>query len=136
VIFFFSENICNDWDPSADGDGTLSTFKLVIVGDATVGKTSLLSRFCLLPAEGAAKMRDDALVALPRSSATVGFDFSLRVARLGGRLVRLQLWDTAGQERFRTIVRAHFRRASAAVVAFSAEGVGRGWRAVLFFFFF
>ncbi|XP_064785645.1 EF-hand calcium-binding domain-containing protein 4B-like isoform X2 [Oncorhynchus masou masou] len=61
-------------------------FKIVLVGNSSVGKTSLLRRFC-----------DDCFY--PGTSATVGIDYSVKTIRVDNSQVVLQMWDTAGQER-------------------------------------
>ncbi|XP_022089853.1 ras-related protein Rab-39B-like [Acanthaster planci] len=72
-------------------------FRLILVGDSTVGKSSLLRRFC-----------DGKFVEV--SDPTVGVDFFARLIEVApGRRVKLQLWDTAGQERFRSITTSYYR---------------------------
>ena len=64
-------------------------FRIILLGDSTVGKSSLLKRFT----DG---IYSD--VADP----TVGVDFYARSLDIEpGVKIKLQLWDTAGQERFR-----------------------------------
>lgn len=64
-------------------------FRIILLGDSTVGKSSLLKRFT----DG---IYSD--VADP----TVGVDFYARALDIeSGVKIKLQLWDTAGQERFR-----------------------------------
>lgn len=64
-------------------------FRLILIGDSTVGKSSLLKYFT----EG--KFSDEC-------DPTVGVDFYARLIEVQqGVRVKLQLWDTAGQERFR-----------------------------------
>jgi hypothetical protein len=83
--------------PRPTEGGTYSTtFKLLCVGDAGVGKTSLISRFV-----------DDAYAEASRS--TIGIDFRTLQLEMDGRPVALQLWDTAGQERFRSLTAAYYR---------------------------
>src|ERR1700738_620457 len=79
----------------------LRKFKLVVLGEQSVGKTSLITRF----------MYDnfDAQYA-----ATIGIDFLSKTMYLDDRTVRLQLWDTAGQERFRSLIPSYIRRRSVA----------------------
>ena len=74
-------------------------YKVVLVGDAGVGKTHLLSRYI----KGT----------LPKNpQSTIGVEFATRAIMLpAGAVVKAQLWDTAGQERFRAITSAHYRRA-------------------------
>jgi small GTP-binding protein len=64
-------------------------YKVVLVGDGNVGKTSLVRRFC----EG--KFEDSRIL-------TMGVDFQIKTVQLGQRTLRLSIWDVAGQDRFRT----------------------------------
>merc|ERR1719230_253720 len=82
-------------------------YKVVLVGDATVGKTHLLSRY----------MKGT----LPKTpSATIGVEFGTRTVELpnGAGVVKAQIWDTAGQERYRAITSAHYRRAVGALLVY------------------
>mmetsp|Transcript_69347 Transcript_69347/g.194443 ORF Transcript_69347/g.194443 Transcript_69347/m.194443 type:complete len:219 (+) Transcript_69347:110-766(+) len=80
-------------------------YKIVLVGDVSVGKTHLLSRY----------MRDE----LPKApAATIGVEFATRTVRLPVGSVKAQIWDTAGQEAYRAITRAHYRRAAGAVLVY------------------
>jgi small GTP-binding protein len=63
-------------------------YKVTLVGDGNVGKTSLVRRFC----EG--KFDESRIL-------TIGVDFQVKTVQLGERLIRLSIWDVAGQERFR-----------------------------------
>ncbi|XP_077424476.1 EF-hand calcium-binding domain-containing protein 4B [Vanacampus margaritifer] len=80
-------------------------FKIVLVGNSTVGKTSLLRRFC-----------DDCFN--PDTCATVGIDYSVKTIRVDDCQVALQVWDTAGQERYRSITKQFFRKADGVVVMY------------------
>ncbi|XP_015597880.1 ras-related protein Rab-8A isoform X2 [Cephus cinctus] len=73
-------------------------FKLLLIGDSGVGKTSILFRFS-----------EDAYNSTFIS--TIGIDFKIRNIELDGKKIKLQIWDTAGQERFRTITTAYYRGA-------------------------
>eukprot|EP00441_Pelagodinium_beii_P028096 CAMPEP_0197661962 /NCGR_PEP_ID=MMETSP1338-20131121/51773_1 /TAXON_ID=43686 ORGANISM="Pelagodinium beii, Strain RCC1491" /NCGR_SAMPLE_ID=MMETSP1338 /ASSEMBLY_ACC=CAM_ASM_000754 /LENGTH=215 /DNA_ID=CAMNT_0043239617 /DNA_START=64 /DNA_END=711 /DNA_ORIENTATION=- len=81
-------------------------YKVVLVGDATVGKTHLLSRY----------IKDT----LPKqATATIGVEFATRTVPLAaGGTVKAQIWDTAGQERYRAITSAHYRRAVGALLVY------------------
>ncbi|XP_067247054.1 EF-hand calcium-binding domain-containing protein 4B [Chanodichthys erythropterus] len=80
-------------------------FKVILVGNSSVGKTALLRRFCDGQFHSA-------------TSATVGIDYSVRTLNLGDSHVALQLWDTAGQERYRSITKQFFRKADGVVVIY------------------
>merc|ERR1712085_73882 len=70
----------------------------MMIGDTTVGKTSLLVRYA----------DDDFNESV---LATIGIDFKIKTIDLDGKKIKLQIWDTAGQERFRTITQAYYRGA-------------------------
>ncbi|XP_013055403.3 EF-hand calcium-binding domain-containing protein 4B isoform X4 [Anser cygnoides] len=61
-------------------------FKIIFVGNSSVGKTSFLRRFC-----------EDRF--FPGTAATIGVDYSVKTITVDNTQVALQLWDTAGQER-------------------------------------
>ena len=83
-------------------------FKLLIIGDSGVGKTSLLMRFA------------DGLFPETYTS-TIGVDVKSRVVDLNGKRVKLQLWDTAGQERFRTITSSYYRGSQGIIVVYDVS---------------
>ncbi|CAL8358121.1 unnamed protein product [Lota lota] len=80
-------------------------FKIILVGNSSVGKTSLLKRFC-----------DDCFY--PGTSATVGVDYSVKTILVDNTQVALQIWDTAGQERYRSITKQFFRKVDGVVVMY------------------
>ncbi|XP_008291518.1 ras and EF-hand domain-containing protein homolog [Stegastes partitus] len=96
-------------ETSINEEGGLSApdrlFKIVLVGNSSVGKTSLLRRFC-----------DECFH--PGTSATVGIDYSVKTITVDSSQVALQLWDTAGQERYRSITKQFFRKADGVAVMY------------------
>mmetsp|Transcript_4397 Transcript_4397/g.7248 ORF Transcript_4397/g.7248 Transcript_4397/m.7248 type:complete len:213 (-) Transcript_4397:601-1239(-) len=83
----------------------LAKYKLVFLGDQSVGKTSIITRFMYDKFDN-------------QYQATIGIDFLSKTMYLEDRTVRLQLWDTAGQERFRSLIPSYIRDSSVAVVVF------------------
>merc|ERR1712226_717083 len=81
-------------------------YKIVFLGDQSVGKTSIITRF----------MFDS--FAVEDYQATIGIDFLSKTMYLEDRTVRLQLWDTAGQERFRSLIPSYIRDSSVAIVVY------------------
>ncbi|KAK7087525.1 ras-related protein Rab-35-like [Littorina saxatilis] len=80
-------------------------FKLLIIGDSGVGKSSLLLRFADNVFSGT-------------YITTIGVDFKIRTVDVNGERVKLQIWDTAGQERFRTITSTYYRGTHGVVVVY------------------
>ncbi|XP_048404461.2 EF-hand calcium-binding domain-containing protein 4B isoform X2 [Stegostoma tigrinum] len=80
-------------------------FKIIFVGNSSVGKSSVLRRFC---GEGFS----------PGLCATVGIDYQVKTVKVDNCLLALQLWDTAGQERFRSVTKQFFRKADGVVLMY------------------
>lgn len=80
-------------------------FKLLIIGDSGVGKSSLLLRFADNTFSG-------------NYITTIGVDFKIRTVEVEGEKVKLQIWDTAGQERFRTITSTYYRGTHGVIVVY------------------
>eukprot|EP01028_Stygiella_incarcerata_P006762 TRINITY_DN2749_c0_g1_i1.p1 TRINITY_DN2749_c0_g1~~TRINITY_DN2749_c0_g1_i1.p1 ORF type:complete len:226 (-),score=68.25 TRINITY_DN2749_c0_g1_i1:87-764(-) len=83
----------------------LAKHKLVFLGDQSVGKTSIITRFMYDTFD-------------QTYQATIGIDFLSKTMYLEDRTVRLQLWDTAGQERFRSLTPSYIRDSSVAVIVY------------------
>ena len=83
------------------------SFKVVIVGDSNVGKTSILQRYA----------KD---VFRTDIEPTIGPQFMSKLVELeeGGPSIKLQIWDTAGQEKYRSVTPIYYRDAAAAVCVF------------------
>lgn len=84
---------------------TEKAYKIVLAGDAAVGKSSFLMRLCKNEFRG-------------NTSATLGVDFQMKTLVVDGEPALLQLWDTAGQERFRSIAKSYFRRADGVLLLY------------------
>jgi len=89
----------------SDSDPVLTTLKLLIIGESSVGKSSLLLRFT-----------DDAFD--PEQAATIGVDFKVKTVKVHGDKVKLAIWDTAGQERFRTLTPSYYRGGQGVIVVY------------------
>ncbi len=79
--------------------------KIIVIGDATVGKTSIAVRFT----KGFFS---------PAYIATLGVNFFVQNITVGDKVLRMQLWDTAGQERFGPVLEKYYVGAKGAVVVF------------------
>eukprot|EP01083_Nonionella_stella_P190783 706497_1 len=82
-----------------------SKYKVVIIGDAAVGKTSIIQRFT-------SNKFDE------NQNTTVGIDFLSKTIYVENNVIRFQLWDTAGMERFRSLIPSYIRDSCAAIVTY------------------
>lgn len=84
-------------------------FKVVIVGESGVGKSSLLVRYV------DHKAPDNV-------ATTIGVDFKIKTINVTvegiTKQVKLQIWDTAGQERFQSVSTTYYRGSEAALFVF------------------
>ena len=81
-------------------------FKILLLGDSSVGKTCFLKRYT-------DNTFQDAYLS------TIGFDFKFKFVTLdNGKTVKVQLWDTAGQERFRTIAKSYYKGAHGIILIY------------------
>ena len=80
-------------------------FKVVIVGDSSVGKTNLVKRF----------MNN---TFLKDSKATVGVEFMSKTFIVNKKIFKVELWDTAGQERYKAITAAYYKGAKGALIVY------------------
>eukprot|EP01127_Copromyxa_protea_P008925 TRINITY_DN2060_c0_g1_i1.p1 TRINITY_DN2060_c0_g1~~TRINITY_DN2060_c0_g1_i1.p1 ORF type:complete len:204 (-),score=36.36 TRINITY_DN2060_c0_g1_i1:47-658(-) len=87
-------------------DRRLAVVKIVVVGNANAGKTSLIKRYCFDTFSKNYK-------------ATIGSDFAMKTINLNDNTVlKLQFWDIAGQERFGTMTSHYYRDALGAMIVF------------------
>jgi len=71
-------------------------FKFVLVGEAFVGKSCLMTRFV-----------DDRFE--QSTEPTIGVEFGTRTIPISNNMVKIQIWDTAGQENYHSITRSYFK---------------------------
>ena len=81
------------------------TCQILLIGDSSVGKTSLIQRY----ANGIFK---------EEYLATVGLDYYTKQEMINNLNVLVKLWDTAGQERFKALTPNYFRNAEGVVLAY------------------
>ena len=87
--------------------------KIVVVGNASVGKSSVLDRYVHNRFAN-------------ETDSTIGVDFATKTVRLANlgqesQEVKLHIWDTAGQERFRTLTRSYFRNAAGCMLVYDVS---------------
>ena len=92
-------------EPETSSFGYDMIFKLILIGDAAVGKTNILSKY----------LRDEFD---PNSKSTVGVEFGTKNITLENNKIKLQIWDTAGQERYRSVTSAYYKGAKGAILVY------------------
>ena len=90
---------CNIYDMS---------FKMIVLGDAGVGKSCLTSK----ATKG---------VFEESYAPTVGFEFLVFNLKINDKVVKLQIWDTCGQELYRSLISSFYRNSSLAMMVYSID---------------
>ena len=86
------------------------TFKLMMLGDASVGKTSLTLRYI------SGYFMDDLKL-------TIGVDFYSKTTLFNEKKVKLQMWDFGGEERFRFLLSQYCKGANGAFFLYDITNV-------------
>ncbi|MHA1805822.1 MAG: Rab family GTPase [Promethearchaeota archaeon] len=81
------------------------TFKILLLGNATVGKTCFTKRYCYN-------------IFNPSERLTIGVDFHVKTIELKGRKIKLQIWDIGGEARFRFLLPTYCLGANAAFLLY------------------
>ncbi len=81
------------------------TFKILLLGDASVGKTSFTKRYCYN-------------IFNPSERLTIGVDFHVKTIELNETKIKLQIWDVGGEERFRFLLPTYCLGANAAFLLY------------------
>ena len=84
------------------------SFKIIIIGDSSVGKSSLANK--------AIKNKFENVY-----SATLGFDYFSLFVKIDGKILKLQIWDTCGQEIYQSLITNFFRNSSLAIMVYSID---------------
>lgn len=86
-------------------NSSVISIKLVLLGEAAVGKSSIVLRF----------VSDDFT---ENKEPTIGAAFLTQRVNIGDETVKFEIWDTAGQERFASLAPMYYRNAQAALVVY------------------
>ena len=80
-------------------------FKIVLIGDSSVGKTNMLSRYISNEYD-------------PNSQSTIGVELSTKTFTFDKDEVKVQIWDTAGQEKYRSITSSYYKGAQGCLLVY------------------
>ena len=93
----------------SDGDSvSVTRHKIIFVGDAGVGKTTLISRIMDNPFSDVYEP-------------SIGVDFMSKSMKYRGQNVKLQMWDTAGQEKYKGLIPSYVRNSSIVFVVYDVS---------------
>ncbi len=85
--------------------------KLVMIGDSSVGKTSIVTRLALDKFN-------------PDNTSTIGASFNVLTRKTSNNdVIKFQIWDTAGQDRFRSLVPMYVQRCNLAFFVFDITSI-------------
>ncbi|XP_037094859.1 ras-related protein Rab-5B-like [Pollicipes pollicipes] len=94
--------------PNGGQQGKICQFKLVLLGESAVGKSSLVLRFV----KGQFHEFQES---------TIGAAFLTQTVCLDETTVKFEIWDTAGQERYHSLAPMYYRGAQAAIVVYDIQ---------------
>ena len=83
-------------------------YKVIIIGDSAVGKTSLFYRY-----------KNKTFTT--QKISTIGFEYNEVEVTYKGKVMQLQFWDTCGQETYRSLIRSFYSNATAAILVFGLD---------------
>ena len=86
------------------------TFKILLLGDQNVGKTSFMLRYCDNGFDG-------------ETVCTVGVDSKIKTINKNNKEIKLKIYDTAGQERFRSIVKNYYKGADGILLLYDISNL-------------
>ena len=81
-------------------------FKIIIIGDSSVGKTSLMNLY----------HRNEVSI---NQQSTLGMEFIIHTEVIEGKVYKLMIWDTAGQEKYRAAVGTTMRNSQGVIIVYS-----------------
>ena len=85
-------------------------FKLVFLGNQSVGKSSIISRYVYDAYE-------------PESNPTIGVDFVVKSIYYGENTYKIHFWDTAGQEKFKSLIPSYIKDCQIAVLVYDVTNL-------------
>ena len=86
-------------------DGYDYQFKLILIGDPSVGKSNLLLRYC----------KNEFNL---ESTSTIGVEFGNKMTIVDNKAIKAQVWDTCGQEQFKAIAKTYYKGAVGAFIVY------------------
>ena len=95
-------------EDSVDNSISVTRHKLIFVGDAGVGKTSIIGRIVDNPFNETYEV-------------SIGVDFISKNIRFHGQNIKLQIWDSAGQEKYKGLIPSYIRNSSIIFIVYEVS---------------
>ena len=86
------------------------SFKIIVIGDSSVGKSCLTTQ--------AVRNNFEEFY-----TATIGFEFLTFNIRLNNKVLKLQIWDTCGQEVYKSLITNFYRNSSLALIIYAINNM-------------
>ena len=96
-------------EDSIENSTSSARHKIIFIGDAGVGKTTIISRIMDNPF-------------IEEYEPSIGVDFMSKTLKYNGQNVKLQIWDTAGQEKYKGLIPSYVRNSSIVFVVYDISG--------------
>ena len=95
-------------EDSVDNSISVTRHKIIFVGDACTGKTSIINRIIDNPFNDTYEV-------------SIGIDFMSKNIRFRGQNIKIQIWDSAGQEKYRGLIPSYIRNSSIVFVVYDVS---------------
>ena len=95
-------------EDSVDNSISVTRHKIIFVGDASTGKTSIINRIIDNP------FNDNYEV-------SIGIDFMSKNIRFRGQNIKIQIWDSAGQEKYKGLIPSYVRNSSIVFIVYDVS---------------
>ena len=92
-------------DEDEEDNQDILSYKIILLGDTTVGKTSLIIRYC------DSKFNESCL-------STIGVDTKVKNIKYDNKKIELEIWDTAGQEKFKSLAKNCYKGADGIILIY------------------
>ena len=92
-------------EDSVDNSISVTRYKVIFVGDASTGKTSIINRILDNPFNDAYEV-------------SIGIDFMSKNIRVRGQNIKIQIWDSAGQEKYKGLIPSYVRNSSIVFIVY------------------
>ena len=86
------------------------SFKVIIIGDCGVGKSSI-------------SLKATKNQFLEQYKTTIGFEFFIFNIKINNLNINLQIWDTCGQETFKSLISNFYKNSSLAIIVYAIDNI-------------